>query len=129
MDMEIFLDEYPCWEAEGLHCPLILQDMFLQATHSGRMEEEQMIHQGCQHGLPQLDLQADVSTTQLVGPQTSEEEIPDLYYQVYNLKRLPGSLLCRPERADKLARDIMSSLKDHPRQEEDGPPGVATYRT
>ena len=29
MDVEMFLDEYLCWEAEGIHCPLILQEMFL----------------------------------------------------------------------------------------------------
>ena len=40
MDAEMFLDEYPQWEGEGLHCPLILQEMFLQATHSGRRETE-----------------------------------------------------------------------------------------
>ena len=43
MDIDMFLDEYPHWEAEGLHCPLILQEMFLQATHMGRREAEQMI--------------------------------------------------------------------------------------
>ena len=68
----------------------------------------------------------DVSTAQLVGPWTSEEEIQDLYHQVYKLKRFPGSPLCEPEWAGKLARDIMLSLKNHQRWEEDGPPGAAT---
>ena len=36
MDTEMFLDKYPHWEAEGLHHPLILQEMFLQAIHLGR---------------------------------------------------------------------------------------------
>ena len=85
MDAKMFLDEYLHWEAEGLHCPLILQEMFLQAAHSGRKEVEQMIHQGCQHGLLHLDPQADISAVQAVGPQTSREEIRDLYYQVYKL--------------------------------------------
>ena len=40
MDAKMFLDEYPHWEAEGLHHPLILQEMFPQATHSGRRETE-----------------------------------------------------------------------------------------
>ena len=43
MDAEMFLDEHPHWEVEGLHCPLILLEMFLQAAHSGRKEAEQMI--------------------------------------------------------------------------------------
>ena len=47
MDAKMFLEEYPYWEAEGLHHPHILQEMFLQAAHSGRREAEQMICQGC----------------------------------------------------------------------------------
>ena len=97
MDIDMFLDEYPCWEAEGLYHPLILQEMFLCATHSGTREAEQMVHQGCWHGLPHLDLQADASVMQSMGPCTSREEIRDLYYQVYKLRRLAGSLLCEPE--------------------------------
>ena len=112
MDTEMFLDEYPCWEAEGLHCPLILQEMFLQAAHSGRKEAECMICQGHQHGLPHLDLQADASTVQAVGPQTSREEIRDMYYKVYKLQRLPGSPPCGLEWTEELVSDVVSSLKD-----------------
>ena len=83
-----------------------------------------MIHQGCWHGLPCLDPQVDVSTVQSVGSQTSKEEIQDLYHQVYKLRRLPRSLLCGPEWAGTLARDIMSSLKNFPRQKEDELPGA-----
>ena len=62
MDMDMFLDKYLLWEAEGLQCPMILQEMFLQVTHSGRREAEQMICQGCRHSLLHLDPQADVPT-------------------------------------------------------------------
>ena len=47
MDAEMFLEEYPHWEARGLHCPQFFREMFLQATHLGQKEVEQMIHQGC----------------------------------------------------------------------------------
>ena len=94
----------------GLHCPLILQEMFLQAAHSGRKEAEWMICQGHWHGLPHLDPQADVSTVQAVGPQTSREEIRDLYYQVYKLWRLPGSPQCWPEWMKELVGDVVSFL-------------------
>ena len=43
MNSKMFLNEYPHWEVEGLHHPLILQGMFLQAAHSGRKEVECMI--------------------------------------------------------------------------------------
>ena len=119
------LDKHLCWEVEGLHHPLILQEMFLQATHSGRREAEWMICWGHQHGLPHLDPQADVSAVQSFGPQTSREEIWDLYYQVYKLTRLLRSPLCGPEWAGELLRDIVSSLKNCLRLREDEQPGVA----
>ena len=72
-----------------------------------------MIHQGCQHGFPHLDPQADISAIQLVGHQSTREEIWDLYHQVYKLRRLLGSLSCRPEQVCKLMRDVVSSLKNH----------------
>ena len=106
MDVDMFLDEYPLWDVEGLHCPLILQEMFLQATHARRREAEQMVCQGHEYGLPCLDPQADISPVLSVGPQTSREEIWDLYYQVYKLRRLPRSLPCGPEWADVLSEKL-----------------------
>ena len=122
MDAEKILDEYPHWEAGGLQCPLILQEMLLQAAHLGRKEAECMICQGCQHGLLHLDLQADISAVQAVGPQTSKEEIRDLYYQVYKLWRLLGSPPCGLEWTEELVRDMVSSLKNHLRQKGGQPP-------
>ena len=90
-----------------------------------------MIPQGCQHGLPKLDLQVDVSAIQLVGPQTSSKEFRDLYYQVYKLRRLPGSPPCGPEQMEELTTKVVSSLKDCLRQKEGKPvqsleePGLA----
>ena len=43
MDIEMFLDKYLHWEAGGLHCPLIFQEMFLQVAHLGRKEVEHMV--------------------------------------------------------------------------------------
>ena len=74
MDIDMFLDRYARWEVGSPHHSAILHKMFLYAMEQEWKEAEQMIHQGCQHGLPKLDLQADVSAIQLVGPQTSKEE-------------------------------------------------------
>ena len=90
--------------------------MFLQAAHLGRKDVECMICWGHQHGLLCLDPQPDVSAIQAVRPQTSREEIGDLYYQVYKLQRLPGSPPCGPEQMEELAGDVVSSLKDCLRQ-------------
>ena len=68
-----------------------------------------MVCQGCQQELPQLDPEADVSAIQLVGPQTSKEEIQSLYFEVYKQQRLPGS----PPRGLELIEEVVSSFKDH----------------
>ena len=93
MDVEMFLDGYAGWEVGSPHCPVILHEMFQHATDQRQKEAECMICQGCQHSLPKLDPQADVSAIQLVGPQTSKEDFRTVYYEVYKLRRLPGSLL------------------------------------
>ena len=49
----------------------------------------------------------------------SREEIRDLYYKVYKLRRLQRSLLYGPEWAGELMRDVVSSLKNCLRQKED----------
>ena len=119
MDAEMFLDEYPHWEPDGLHHPMILQEMFLQADHLGRREAEQMICWGRQHGIPHLDPQVDISAVWSVGPQTSREETRDPYHQVYKLRRLPRSLPSRLEWAGELTRDVVSSLNNCLGQKED----------
>ena len=81
-----------------------------------------MINQGHQHDLLHLYPQVDISTIQVVGYQTTREEIRDLYHQVYKLRRLPESLLCGPEQVHELTRDVMSSLKSHLRQRGDKQP-------
>ena len=114
MDIEMFLDECPQWESGGLHHPLILQEMFLQVAHLGRKEAEWP---------PMSGPQADISAIWVVEPQTTREEIGNLYYEVYKLKRLPASTPCGLKWMDELTADIVSSLKDCLRWRESQPPG------
>ena len=72
-----------------------------------------MVCQGHQHGLPKLDPEADIPAIQLVGLQTSRQEIESLYYEVYKLWRLPGS----PPREPELVAEVVSSLEDCQGQE------------
>ena len=93
LDMELFLNKYPCLDVRGPHCPFILQRMLVHAAESGWKETERLICHGHWHGLPRLDPEVDTSAVQLVGYQTSREEIGDLF-QVYTLKRLPRPPPC-----------------------------------
>ena len=46
LDAKLFLDDYPRWDIEGPHCPIILHTMFLHATREGQKEAERFICQG-----------------------------------------------------------------------------------
>ena len=109
MDMDMFLDGYAGWEVGIPHCPVILHEIFQYSTEQGWKEAEQMI---CWHGLLRLDPKVDVSAVQLVGPHASKEEFRALYYEVYKLRRLPGSPSWELECMEELATEIVSSLKD-----------------
>ena len=92
----IFLDKYPRWDAGGPCCPLILQRMFMHAAKEGQKEAERFINWGHWHILPRPNPEVDVPAIQIVGYQTSQKEIQDLYHEVYLLRRLPSPAPCGP---------------------------------
>ena len=85
LDAELFLDEYPRWGIEGPHQAIILHSLFLHAAEQEHKEAERFIHRGQWQSLPRPDPDADVPAIQLVGYQTSQKEIRDLYHEVYLL--------------------------------------------
>ena len=116
----MFLDEYTLWGVGGLHCPVILQGMFLQATYSGWKEAEWMIHQDHWQNLLKLnpDLM-DIPAVQLVGYRTSHEQIRNIFHKVYLLRRPPGLPPYGQEWMRKVANDILYSLRTHLEQRKD----------
>ena len=83
MDIELFLEGLTKWEADSPHHLVMLYEMFQHTTDQEWKEVEWTVCQGCWQGLPKLDPEAEVSTIQLVGPQTTKEEIQSLYLEVY----------------------------------------------
>ena len=61
-----------------------------------------------------------IPTIQLVGPETSKEELLELYLEVYKLHRLPGS----PPGEPAILEEVLSSLPDHQGCEEEKAPAV-----
>ena len=113
MDVKLFLEGQAKWEADSPHCLVVLHKMFQHASEQGQKEVEHMVCLGYWHRYPKLDPEVDVSTIQLVGPQTSRKEIESLYYEMYKLWRLPGS----PPRELELIAEVVSSLEDCQGQE------------
>ena len=65
--------------------------------------------------MPQLNPEVGIPAIQLVRPETTKEELLKIYLEVYKLHRLPGS----PPGEPAILEEIMASVPDHPRSEED----------
>ena len=70
--------------------------------------------------MPQLNPEVGVPSVQLVGPETTKEELLELYLEVYKLHRLPG---CPPGEL-AILEEMLSSLPDHQRHEEEKAPAA-----
>ena len=115
MDVELFLEGQAQWEEDSPHCLVIMHEMFQHAAAKGQKEAEQIVCWGHQQKLPQLNLEVGIPTIQLVGPETSKEDLQELYLEVYKLHRLPGS----PSGEPVLLEEVLSSIEDHQGQEEE----------
>ena len=91
MDVQLFLESQTLWEEDSPHCLAIMHEMFQHAAAKGEKEAKWIIHRGHQQNFPQLNPEAGIPAVQLVGPETSKEELQGLYLEVYKLHRLPGS--------------------------------------
>ena len=115
MDVDLFLEIQNKWAEDSPHCLVILHEMFWHAAIEGQKEAEQTICQGPRQNMPQLNPEAGVPTIQLVGLETTKEELLKIYLEVYKLHRLPGS----PPGEPAILEEIMASVPDHPQSEED----------
>ena len=117
LDVDLFLGTQDQWVEDSPHCLMILHEMFLCATSEGRKEAEQYVCQGIWQQMPQLNPEADISAIQLVQPKTSQEELLNIYLEVYKLCRLPGS----PPGELAILKEVSAGLPCHPMEEEDTP--------
>ena len=70
--------------------------------------------------MPQLNLETDIPAFQLVGLEMTKEELLELYLEVYKLHRLPGT----PPGEPAILKEVLSSLPDHQRCEEEKAPAA-----
>ena len=64
--------------------------------------------------MPQLNPEAGIPAVQLVGPETTKEELLEIYLEVYKLHRLPRF----PPGEPAVLKEVMASLPDSPRCKE-----------
>ena len=65
--------------------------------------------------MPQLNPEAGVPTVKLVGPETSREELLEIYLKMYKLHRLPGS----PPGELAILEEVLAAVLDQPQRREE----------
>ena len=92
----------------AITAPIILHEMFFHAASEGQKEAECIVCRGHQQHMPQLKPEAGIPTVELVGPETSREELLEIYLEVYKLHRLPGS----PPGEPAIAQEVLAAVPD-----------------
>ena len=120
------------WAEDSPNHLVLLHEMFCHAASEGWKEAEWIIHQGHQQHMPQLNPDVGIPTIELVGPETSREELIEIYQEVYRLHRLPGS----PPGELAIAEEVLAAIPDCLQRREEAPedwaqpsPGDSTHPT
>ena len=58
--------------------------------------------------MPQLNPEVGIPTIELVGPESSRDELLEIYLEVYKLHRLPGS----PLGELAIAQEVLAAVPD-----------------
>ena len=117
MDVGLFLEMQSKWAKDSPHHLVLLHKMICHAAFEGQKEAEQIVCQGHGQHMPQLDPEAGIPTIELVGPETSREELIEIYQEVYRLHRLPGS----PLGELAIAEEVLAAILDCLQRREEAP--------
>ena len=85
LDTDAYLKEHQWWVPGGLHCQFLLQQMFLHAAATGQREYDHAIHQGGWEPSAEQDLEAKLSSMEPISPESTREEIAEIYCDVFQL--------------------------------------------
>ena len=80
--------------------------------HMGQREYDHAICQGRWEPSVEQDLEVEPSAIELVSPESTREEIAEIYCNVYQLCRLPGTMPGDEEMEAHLCQEILDSIKE-----------------
>ena len=95
-----------------LHHEYLCQQMFLHAAATDWSKHNCTICLGRREPSPKHDLGVEPTTMELVCPDSTQEDIEDLYQDVYKLQRLPGRGQCEETTKELLNKEILNSIKE-----------------
>ena len=111
LDAEANLKEQWQWTSSRLQQEYLCQMMFHHAT--GKSEQDCAICWGRWEPSAEQDVEREPTTMELFWPDSSQEDIVDLYCDVYQLQRLLGKILCDKEMGACICQEILDSVKEH----------------
>ena len=113
LDAEAYLEEQWQWTSGRLHQEYLCQMMFHHATATGKSEHDHAIcHWGRWEPSAEWDVEREPTVMELFWPDSSWEDIADLYHDVYQLWRLLGKILCDEETEACIHQEILDSVKE-----------------
>ena len=110
--MDVHLQEHQWCVHSRLHYQFLLQRMFVHAEALGQMEYDHAICQGRWQPSAKQDMKAAPSAVEVISPDSTREEISQIYHDVYQLQRLPGKSPCDEEMEECLCQEILDSIKE-----------------
>ena len=86
--------------------------MFFPAVAMGQKKLDHAIYWGQQEPSPEQDLEVEATTIELICPTSTREEITEIYWDIYQLRRLPGKSPCDGEMEELLHQEILDSIRE-----------------
>ena len=86
--------------------------MFLHAAATGKSEHNYAIHQDRREPSAEWDLRAEPTAMELISPDPTQEEITELYWDIYQLWRLPVRSHCKEGMEEHIHQEVLDSIKE-----------------
>ena len=86
--------------------------MFQHATAMDQKEYDHTIYQGWREPSPERDLSVDLTAMDLIHPDSQCQDFDDLYWEVYQLHRLPGWGRCEEATEEQLCHEVLELIKE-----------------
>ena len=90
LDANAYLNEQWQWTHSSLHHEFLFQQMFQHAMVTSWSGYKCAICCGQREPLPEQDLLVEPTAMELISPNSTCQDIEELYWDVYKLSRLPG---------------------------------------
>ena len=112
LDAEAYLEEQQQWSSGRVHQEYLCQMMFHHAAATSKHELDCAVYWGRQELSVEPGMEGESTVMELARPDSSWEDIVDLYCTVFQLRRLLGRMLCNKEMQAHIFQEILESVKE-----------------